>query len=289
MLRGLQRDLLRLEVRCLRSGMRNAFVPTGLHASAVSSRRTLSSMSGQLVNPLLDIDVPMVKGSSTSPISAPGLSERECSYKDKDLAVSPKKLRVVSKLAIGLYWREANAQLEFCRKNIAIFLKNGISRAARKAEEEQGLDPTRLIVSQLAVSKAPYRKEIDIKGRGRMGIRRHYASHIHVVLKEVSAEDIARTRFYDRWVRSTALLAMPWEERVAALPRYKPIPGYVPGEARIQPLLALAPEEATPKRRKRRPRSSWREFDGAWGETGFRMKIRAHAKNERKWHGSKPR
>lgn len=37
------------------------------------------------------------------------------------------------------------------------------------------------------------------------------------------------------------MLEVPWEERIKTLPRYKPIPGYDPGQRRV-PLLPLTPQ-----------------------------------------------
>ena len=51
-------------------------------------------------------------------------------YEWHKLPVSHNKLRLVAKLARGLYWREAMLQLEFCRKNMAVMVKNCISDSA---------------------------------------------------------------------------------------------------------------------------------------------------------------
>jgi len=63
----------------------------------------------------------------------------------RNLPVSPKKLRVVANLTPKLFWREAMMQLEFCRKNMAVMVKNCIESAAGNAEH-QGLAKDRLIV-----------------------------------------------------------------------------------------------------------------------------------------------
>jgi hypothetical protein len=66
----------------------------------------------------------------------------------RNLPVSPKKLRVVANLTPKLFWREAMMQLEFCRKNMAVMVKNCIESAAGNAEH-QGLAKDRLIVGAL--------------------------------------------------------------------------------------------------------------------------------------------
>ena len=67
----------------------------------------------------------------------------------RNLPVSPKKLRVVANLTPKLYWREAMMQLEFCRKQMAVMVKNAIESAAGNAEA-QGLSKERLVVGEHA-------------------------------------------------------------------------------------------------------------------------------------------
>jgi len=73
----------------------------------------------------------------------------------KNLPVSPKKLRIVANLTPRLYWREAMLQLEFCRKNMAVMVKNCIESAAGNAENE-GLDKNRLIVGVFGSAHASH-------------------------------------------------------------------------------------------------------------------------------------
>jgi large subunit ribosomal protein L22 len=187
-------------------------------------------------NPLLDVDV----GAPAAPSFTPALSNGgddgvvRMAYNQKQLPVSPKKLRFMANMTRGLYWREAMLQLEFCRKSIGIHVKNTIAKAVRAAEEEHGLDPTRLVVDIASVGKGTYFKELDYKAKGRAGIKRKYQSHLYLVLKQVTAEEVARTRHFGRWRKSASLLQLPWAERVQALPRYAPVAGYEPGEHRVR-------------------------------------------------------
>ena len=201
--------------------------------------RLLSSSS--VSNPLLGVSVPTtpkeVVGASGPLAKRAAAAEEEelrCSWNEKRLPVSPKKLRVVANMAIGLYWREAMLQLEFCRKNIAVHVKNTIAKAVRSAEQDHGLDATRLVVDQLAVGKGSYLKELDYKAKGRAGIMKRKESHLYCVLKQVSPAKVAQTRFFGRWRQAARLREIPWEERVASLPRYTPIPGYEPGSYRVR-------------------------------------------------------
>lgn len=222
--------------------------------------RLLSSSS--VSNPLLGISVPTApkqvgaSGLLAKRAAAAAEEEPTCSWNEKGLPVSPKKLRVVANMAIGLYWREAMLQLEFCRKNIAVHVKNTIAKAVRSAEQDHGLDATRLVVDQLAVGKGSYLKELDYKAKGRAGILKRKQSHLYCVLKQVSPAKVAQTRFFGRWRQAARLREIPWEERVAALPRYTPIPGYEPGAHRARdPLVGetmLRQPHSVRRRRQRR-------------------------------------
>lgn len=190
------------------------------------------------MNPLLDVDVAAPSSMASGKPAHGGDDAQRVAHKVKGLPVSPKKLRHLCNLTKKLYWREAMLQLEFCRKNIAIHVKNGISDAAKLAEDE-GLNPARLIVEQCTVGKGQYLKGLDYKAKGRAGVLRKYQSHMYVVLKEVTEAEMSRTKYYGRWRKTQSLLSLPWEERVKQLPRFKPIPGYDPGEKRVSEVFAL--------------------------------------------------
>ncbi len=201
-------------------------------------------------NPLLGTEVPSTEqqqqqrdGEAPPPARAAGRAraERErpvgvASF--RDLPVSPRKLTVVANLASGLYVREAMLQLEFCRKNIAVMVKNAVAAAVKNAEEEHGLDPSLLVVDSARVGRGSHLKRLDYKSKGRVGTRKFYFSHLRVTVKEVKPAALARTRHFNRWRDAARLLAIPWEERVAALPRYVRPDGYEPGVRRVEPVIA---------------------------------------------------
>ena len=122
------------------------------------------------------------------------------------------------------------AQMEFCRKNIAVMVKNCIDNACANARWGHGLDVKRLKVSYVSVGKGSYVKGIDYKSKGRAGIKNSYFSHLRIEVTEVSQKEIEATKGYGRWRRAEQLLAIPWEERVKELPRYVRPEGYEPGE-----------------------------------------------------------
>ena len=236
----------------------------GLLRPLARARCLCAPASTTVSNPLLDVSVPVPAGEAPakkllSDVAAAVAADGEdvlFSHKEKRLPVGPKKLRVVANLAIGLYWREAMAQLEFCRKTIAVHVKNTIAKAVKDAEEVHGLDPTRLVVDQLAVGKGSYLKELDFKAKGRAGIIGKRQAHIHCVLRQVSADRVQSTRYFGRWRQAARLRAMPWEERVQQLPRYQPIPGYEPGDFRVRTPLAderALQKPSRPRATRRRP------------------------------------
>lgn len=161
-----------------------------------------------------------------------------CQYEWHKLPVSHNKLRLVAKLARGLYWREAMLQLEFCRKMIAVHVKNTISRAVEAAEAEHGLNPSLLVVHGIRTGKGRYLHEIDYKAKGRAGRKSRYQSNLTVILKQLTPAQIQMTRYYERWRKTARTMELPWEERVQTLPRYRPVPGYEPGERRVDPVYA---------------------------------------------------
>ena len=194
---------------------------------------TLRLLSSEALNPLLNVPMPAAGRAAPAP-AAPAAAPRIAIADYKDLPVSPKKLRIVANLAPRLYWREAVVQLEFCRKTMAVMVKNCVESAVRQARE-QGLDCSRLVVDQCLVGKGSYFKRAEYKAKGKVGIRKRYFSHLRVIVRELEEAQVQRTKNYGRWAHSVALLALPWEERVKQLPRYRPLPGYDPTGAQEMP------------------------------------------------------
>ena len=176
----------------------------------------------------------------------PGKTSKSAVANFKQLPVAPKKLRIVANMTLGQYVREAMVQLEFGRKNTGIMVKNAIAHAVRLAMEK-GLDATRLVVDTASVGKGQYIKRLDYKSRGRVGTRKQYASNLYLTVKEVSVEEVEATKSHGRWTNASKTLKAPWDERVAALPRYEHIEGYEPGEHRYRhPLVHRDGSDAEP-------------------------------------------
>lgn len=201
------------------------------------ARRPFSSSPG-VTNPLLSIDAPAAAPTASTPAAATPGKPVIVAYEWHKLPVSHNKLRLVAKLARGLYWREAMLQLEFCRKTIAVHVKNTIAKAVEHAEAAHGLNPALLVVHGISTGKGKYIHSIDYKARGRAGMKSNYQSNLKVMLKQVTPAQIQLTRYYQRWRQGAKLLELPWEERIKLLPRYKPFEGYDPGVRRVPPVYA---------------------------------------------------
>ena len=205
-------------------------------ARSLSSGAPASPAPPSFTNPLLGISVPGSSAAVPSVAVSPG--PMMASYEWHKLPVSHNKLRLVAKLASGLYWREAMLQLEFCRKTIAVHVKNTIEKAVESAEAQHGLNPSLLVVHAIRTGKGKYVQEIDYKAKGRAGMRSKYQANLTVILKQVTPAQIQMTRYYQRWRTSAKLMALPWEERVRLLPRFKSVEGYEPGTHRVEPVYA---------------------------------------------------
>ena len=210
----------------------NPLRTTKITAAPLSSKVAAS-------NPLLGI-VPQTTqvAAAAPPAAAKSAEPPMVAYEWHKLPVSHNKLRLVAKLARGLYWREAMLQLEFCRKTIAVHIKNTIAKAVDAAEVTYGLNPSLLKVHAIRTGKGRYIYEVDYKAKGRAGMKSKYQSNVTVILKQCTPEEIGRTKFYERWRSTARMMELPWEERVQALPRYKRLDGYDPGVRRVPNVYA---------------------------------------------------
>ena len=183
-------------------------------------------LSTTAVNPLLG--VPFETAQLDAPLTTEDAPRRMAKAHYRNLPVSPKKLVVVANMTPGLCVREAMLQMEFCRKQIAVMVKNCLAAAAQNARKHHGIEPWNLIVDEAVVGKGSYMKRPDFKSKGRVGIKKRYRSHLLITLREASDIEVQRTKFHGRWRGAQKVLELPWDERIQKLPRYQPIPGYRP-------------------------------------------------------------
>ncbi|VUC21768.1 unnamed protein product [Clonostachys rosea] len=140
------------------------------------------------------------------------MTERELLHKSAFLPTSVKKLVMLSRQISGKTVDEAISQMQWSKKKMGAEIKYYLEEARDLAIAERGMglgrvngelfdtprkiqtkegkwievtDPSRLYIAQSWVGRGEWRgKEIDYKGRGRMGVIQHPATSITVVLKE---------------------------------------------------------------------------------------------------------
>ena len=83
------------------------------------------------------------------------------------LRVSPQKLNLVAQMIRGKKVDKALADLEFSRKRISDDVRKCVKSAIANAENNHGLDPDDLIVSEAFVGKQLVMKRFHARGRGK--------------------------------------------------------------------------------------------------------------------------
>ena len=98
--------------------------------------------------------------------------------------VSPQKARLVIDTIRGTNVDDAKETLLYSQKRAAYLIDRVLSSAISNATQEQGIDPTKLVVAEAYVNEAPCynRWKAGPMGRVRPIIRRN--SHIHVILEQ---------------------------------------------------------------------------------------------------------
>lgn len=140
------------------------------------------------------------------------MTERELRHKSEFMPTSVKKLVMLARQIAGKPVDEAIQQMQWSKKKFAAEVKYHLEEARDMAVVQRGMglgkvngdlldkprkvqtkdgkwieiaDPTRLYVAQSWVGRGPWRgKELDYKGRGRMGIIQHPSTSFTVILKE---------------------------------------------------------------------------------------------------------
>ncbi|KZT24510.1 ribosomal protein L22 [Neolentinus lepideus HHB14362 ss-1] len=109
----------------------------------------------------------------------------EHKYSTANFKISHRKLNKLGQQIAGKPIDWAIMQMEFSEKRVSKRIKSMLVTAKHHATNYKNLDTSKLIVAESWVTKGPRsQKRIDIKGRGRFGIKVHPDSRMHVVLKE---------------------------------------------------------------------------------------------------------
>ncbi len=120
------------------------------------------------------------------------LADTEARAVVTNLKVSPQKLNLVAQMIRGKKVDAALADLAFSRKRIADDVRKCVASAVANAENNHGLDPDELIVSEAYVGKNLIMKRFHARGRGKSGQVHKLFSQLTVVVKtkpEATAEE----------------------------------------------------------------------------------------------------
>lgn len=114
---------------------------------------------------------------------------------------SPRKLNDVARLIARKPIDNAILQMQMSDKRVAHTKIKSMLVLARDHAIMKGLKREELIVKEAWVSKGVYLKRIDIKGRGRHGIKMRPESRMHVVLAPGPSRQQIKQDQFDRIVK----------------------------------------------------------------------------------------
>ena len=100
----------------------------------------------------------------------------------KQVGISPKRLRLVLEALRGMTVQDAVEALRFQPGPTAETVAAVLRSAAANAENNNGLDPSRLKVVRAFADQAVAMRRFRARSRGRVGHVRRQASHITIVV-----------------------------------------------------------------------------------------------------------
>ncbi|KZP00186.1 ribosomal protein L22 [Calocera viscosa TUFC12733] len=108
---------------------------------------------------------------------------KESTGKTAVFKISHRKLNKLAQQIGGKPIDTAILQMQFSSKRAATRIKSMLALARGQAEDK-GLRRERMVVAEAWVNKGPKLMRMDIKGRGRFGVKHHPSARMCVVLKE---------------------------------------------------------------------------------------------------------
>jgi large subunit ribosomal protein L22 len=105
----------------------------------------------------------------------------------KYVGISPQKVRLVMDQVRGMSAMEALDLLQFMPQSAAEAVRKAIRSAAANAENNFGVDPSRLTIGEIFADTGPTRRWRRFGARGRWKPILRRSSHITVVLHEETA------------------------------------------------------------------------------------------------------
>jgi len=146
--------------------------------------------TGKATTPLTPVDASFFRSKSTSRTGYSPSSRH-------NIAISPRKLNDVCRIVRGLSVAEAMIQLQISSKQKAApIIRHVIATAAAHAVNTHNMERSRLYVAECWVGSGSHLKRIDIKARGRSGIKKRYRTHLYVRVAEQGADP---AQYLGRW------------------------------------------------------------------------------------------
>ncbi|KAK7049530.1 hypothetical protein VNI00_005561 [Paramarasmius palmivorus] len=158
-------------------------------AAKAQGQRSVFEVSQQKVKaakPISTDKAVVPSEATTKPLKAKKQEKKGHSQKasTSPFVISPQKLNMLGRQISGKPIDYAILQMQFSSKKASNRIMNMLAQARDHAVGYKNMDKDKLIVSEAWVGKGQYTKQIDIKGRGRYGIRTTRRARMTVVLKE---------------------------------------------------------------------------------------------------------
>jgi len=136
------------------------------------------------LNPLLQAPPPGdgSAGSGGSRVSSHGPGK--VGAKLRGIAMSPKKINLFATLVRGMHVEDALAQCRLHPKKAGKIIAGVINSAKANAENNHGMDASKLAVDTINVGGGQHLKKLWIHGRGKSSVRRLYRTNMEVILAE---------------------------------------------------------------------------------------------------------
>ncbi|KZT60725.1 ribosomal protein L22, partial [Calocera cornea HHB12733] len=104
-------------------------------------------------------------------------------YRTATFKISHRKLNKLANQIGGKPIDSAILQMQFSAKRAASRIKSLLALGRNQAAD-RGMRTERMVVAEAWVNKGPKLMRMDIRGRGRFGIKHHPSARMHIVLKE---------------------------------------------------------------------------------------------------------
>eukprot|EP01113_Clastostelium_recurvatum_P031837 TRINITY_DN4022_c0_g1_i1.p1 TRINITY_DN4022_c0_g1~~TRINITY_DN4022_c0_g1_i1.p1 ORF type:complete len:252 (-),score=47.39 TRINITY_DN4022_c0_g1_i1:160-915(-) len=161
---------------------------SSLYATDTTPAQTTPTTSTDLfANTLKEAEKVAPAGKKTK-----GETAKTSSAKFQNITGSPYKMALLANQIRGLGYQEALNQLKFSPKVLSTPLTQLLIQARYNGENNNDMDPDRLLVAEVVVGKGQYLKRQRIHAKGRVGVMHRPRTHLKVVLKEVPLQSKER-------------------------------------------------------------------------------------------------